>query len=60
VGRGVIIIVHKAGNGFVGEHDSLITKCPSKYQANAATDQHAQLPGLGTTVTRPAAIRPSR
>jgi cytochrome c-type biogenesis protein CcmE len=36
VGRGVIVTVRKAGSGFVGEHDSLITKCPSKFQAKAA------------------------
>lgn len=33
--REVIVQVHKSatGNGFVGERDSLITKCPSKFQA---------------------------
>ena len=30
-GREVIITVRKQGDGFVGERDSLITKCPSKY-----------------------------
>ena len=30
-GREVIIDVRKQGNGFVGERDSLITKCPSKF-----------------------------
>jgi cytochrome c-type biogenesis protein CcmE len=30
-GREVIVTVHKRGGTFVGERDSLITKCPSKY-----------------------------
>jgi cytochrome c-type biogenesis protein CcmE len=30
-GREVIVTVEKQGAGFVGERDSLITKCPSKY-----------------------------
>jgi cytochrome c-type biogenesis protein CcmE len=30
-GREVIITVRKQGNVFVGERDSLITKCPSKF-----------------------------
>lgn len=32
-GREVIVTVRKEGGVFVGEKDSLITKCPSKYQA---------------------------
>jgi cytochrome c-type biogenesis protein CcmE len=33
-GRGVLVDVHEgSGAGFVGEPDSLTTKCPSKYQA---------------------------
>jgi cytochrome c-type biogenesis protein CcmE len=35
-GRGVLVTVHEQGTGgsqFVGEQDSLTTKCPSKYQA---------------------------
>jgi cytochrome c-type biogenesis protein CcmE len=36
-GRGVLVTVHKQGDGFVGERDSLTTKCPSKYQAAKAT-----------------------
>jgi cytochrome c-type biogenesis protein CcmE len=32
-GREVIVTVQKQGGGFVGERDSLITKCPSKYKA---------------------------
>jgi cytochrome c-type biogenesis protein CcmE len=31
-GREVIVTVAKQGGGFVGERDSLITKCPSKYK----------------------------
>ncbi len=30
-GREVIVTVEKQGGGFVGQRDSLITKCPSKY-----------------------------
>jgi cytochrome c-type biogenesis protein CcmE len=37
VGRGVLVTVHKDATGFVGERDSLTTKCPSKYQAAKAT-----------------------
>jgi cytochrome c-type biogenesis protein CcmE len=33
-GREVIVTVRRQGNGFVGERDSLITKCPSKFQAS--------------------------
>jgi cytochrome c-type biogenesis protein CcmE len=34
-GRGVVVAVHEQGSNptFVGEQDSLSTKCPSKYQA---------------------------
>jgi cytochrome c-type biogenesis protein CcmE len=31
-GREVIVTVEKQGGAFVGERDSLITKCPSKYR----------------------------
>jgi cytochrome c-type biogenesis protein CcmE len=31
-GREVIITVEKQGGQFIGERDSLITKCPSKYK----------------------------
>jgi cytochrome c-type biogenesis protein CcmE len=30
-GREVIVTVRKEGAGFVGERDSLVTKCPSKF-----------------------------
>ena len=33
-GREVIVTVHKQGDGFVGQRDSLITKCPSKFSAS--------------------------
>lgn len=33
VGREVIVTVRKQGNVFIGERDSLITKCPSKFTA---------------------------
>ncbi len=32
-GRGVLVTVHSHGSQFVGEQNSLTTKCPSKYQA---------------------------
>jgi cytochrome c-type biogenesis protein CcmE len=32
-GREVIVTVRRRGAGFVGERDSLITKCPSKFTA---------------------------
>jgi cytochrome c-type biogenesis protein CcmE len=39
VGRGVLVTVHEQGTNpqFVGEQDSLTTKCPSKYQAAAGS-----------------------
>lgn len=37
-GREVIITVRKGANGtYVGEKDSLVTKCPSKFSADDAT-----------------------
>jgi cytochrome c-type biogenesis protein CcmE len=36
-GREVIITVRKEGTVFVGEKDSLVTKCPSKYEAARET-----------------------
>jgi cytochrome c-type biogenesis protein CcmE len=36
-GRGVLVTVHRQGSSFVGEQDSLTTKCPSKYQAATAS-----------------------
>jgi cytochrome c-type biogenesis protein CcmE len=32
-GREIIVTVQKQGSRYVGERDSLITKCPSKYKA---------------------------
>jgi cytochrome c-type biogenesis protein CcmE len=34
-GRGVLVTVTDRGGTFVGQQDSLTTKCPSKYQAKA-------------------------
>ena len=34
-GREVIVRVHKRGDTFIGERDSLITKCPSKFSAKS-------------------------
>lgn len=36
-GRGVLVNVHEQGSSFIGEQNSLTTKCPSKYQAAAAS-----------------------
>lgn len=36
-GRGVLVTVHEQGSNFIGEGNSLTTKCPSKYQAAAAS-----------------------
>jgi cytochrome c-type biogenesis protein CcmE len=36
-GRGVLVTVREQGSKFVGEGNSLTTKCPSKYQAAAAS-----------------------
>ena len=33
-GREVIVTVRKQGTGFVGQRDSLITKCPSKFSTS--------------------------
>ena len=38
-GREVIVTVRKDGQRFVGERDSLITKCPSKYKAAPAGEK---------------------
>jgi len=34
-GREVVVTVRKEGNQWVGEKDSLITKCPSKFKTEA-------------------------
>jgi len=36
-GRGVLVDVQEGGSGFIGQANSLTTKCPSKYQAAAAS-----------------------
>jgi cytochrome c-type biogenesis protein CcmE len=33
-GREVIVTVRREGGGFVGERDSLVTKCPSKFSSD--------------------------
>ncbi|MEA2140126.1 MAG: cytochrome c-type biosis protein CcmE, partial [Solirubrobacteraceae bacterium] len=38
-GREVIVTVDKHGGQFVGERDSLITKCPSKYKTAPAGEK---------------------
>jgi cytochrome c-type biogenesis protein CcmE len=38
-GREVIVTVRDRGGRFVGERDSLITKCPSKYQTAPAGEK---------------------
>jgi cytochrome c-type biogenesis protein CcmE len=37
-GREVIVTVRKRGPAFIGERDSLVTKCPSKFSAQDADD----------------------
>lgn len=34
-GREIVVTVHRQGGMYVGERDSLITKCPSKFQTRA-------------------------
>jgi cytochrome c-type biogenesis protein CcmE len=36
-GREVVVTVHREGGAFVGQRDSLITKCPSKFSATQGT-----------------------
>jgi cytochrome c-type biogenesis protein CcmE len=36
-GREVIVTVRRGGSGFVGERDSLITTCPSKFSSDSET-----------------------
>ena len=38
-GREVIVTVKREGTTFVGEKDSLITKCPSKFQEQSKTQR---------------------
>jgi cytochrome c-type biogenesis protein CcmE len=38
-GREIIVTVQKQGGRFVGERDSLITKCPSKYKTAPAGEK---------------------
>jgi cytochrome c-type biogenesis protein CcmE len=39
VGREVVVTGHLRGGTFVGERDSLVTKCPSKFQAKPGTSK---------------------
>ncbi len=34
-GREIVVTVHRQGDMYIGERDSLITKCPSKFQEQA-------------------------
>lgn len=36
-GRGVLVTVREQGQSFIGEQNSLTTKCPSKYQAASSS-----------------------
>jgi cytochrome c-type biogenesis protein CcmE len=36
-GREIVITVKKSGDGFVGEKDTLVTKCPSKFTPKQKT-----------------------
>jgi cytochrome c-type biogenesis protein CcmE len=36
-GRAVLVTVHEQGPAFIGEQNSLTTKCPSKYRAASAS-----------------------
>ena len=38
-GREVIVTVKRQGTTFVGEKDSLVTKCPSKFQEQSKTQK---------------------
>src|SRR3954447_25518925 len=38
-GREVIVTVKRKGSTFVGEKDSLVTKCPSKFQEQSKTQR---------------------
>jgi cytochrome c-type biogenesis protein CcmE len=37
-GRGVLVTVQRQGTRFIGEENSLTTKCPSKYQAASGAE----------------------
>jgi cytochrome c-type biogenesis protein CcmE len=37
-GRGVLVTVQRDGTQFIGQQNSLSTKCPSKYQAASGAD----------------------
>jgi len=37
-GRAVMVAVREQGAAYIGQQNSLTTKCPSKYQAAAASE----------------------
>jgi cytochrome c-type biogenesis protein CcmE len=41
-GREVIVTVRKEGTTFVGERDSLVTKCPSKFTEDATSSKNTK------------------
>ena len=41
-GREVIVTVRKEGATFVGERDSLVTKCPSKFTEDATSSKNTK------------------
>lgn len=51
VGRGVLVDVTDKGGEFIGQQNSLTTKCPSKYQAqaNPSGSRNAATSGYGPT-----------
>jgi cytochrome c-type biogenesis protein CcmE len=40
-GREVIVTVEKQGGEYIGERNSLITKCPSKYKETPASEKQS-------------------
>jgi cytochrome c-type biogenesis protein CcmE len=47
-GRGVMVKVERRGRTFVGERDSMVTKCPSKFQAAPPTSRSSSSSGSGS------------
>jgi cytochrome c-type biogenesis protein CcmE len=47
-GRGVMVQVERQGRTFVGEKDSMVTKCPSKFQAAPPTSRSSSSSSLPT------------
>ncbi len=40
-GREVIVTVQREGQGWIGQRDSLITKCPSKYKVAPSSENQS-------------------